>query len=236
MIQLSSFSDSDLCSFSKLCLRSLFFQRQRSFFYFRHKDTKNLLISQICVIFAIAMNIIKTPIEGLLVIEPKVFCDSRGFFSETYNEERYRQAGIDVRFVQDNMSQSQYGVVRGLHFQKGEFAQAKLVHCIEGSVLDVAVDLREGSPTFSQWFAVELSAENHRQFFIPRGFAHGFSVLSESALFSYKCDNLYHPEAEGGILLSDPDLAIDWRIPADRMILSEKDRKHPLFKQWIVES
>ncbi|MBR1808889.1 MAG: dTDP-4-dehydrorhamnose 3,5-epimerase [Paludibacteraceae bacterium] len=175
------------------------------------------------------MTIHTTPIEGLLVIEPKVFEDARGFFAETYNEERYQAAGITARFLQDNMSQSQFGVVRGLHFQKGEHAQAKLVQCIEGKVLDVAVDIRKGSPTFGQWYSVVLTAENHRQFFIPRGFAHGFSVLSERALFSYKCDNLYCPESEGGILLTDPDLGIDWQIPADKMILSEKDKKHPRF-------
>ena len=160
------------------------------------------------------MNIIKTPIEGLLIIEPRVFNDARGFFEETYNEQRYREAGIDVRFVQDNLSASCYGVVRGLHFQRPPglhfqrppYTQSKLVTCIEGAVLDVAVDLRKGSPTFGQHVAVELSADNHRQFFIPKGFAHGFSVLSEHALFSYKCDELYHPEADGGILLSDPAL------------------------------
>ncbi|MBR1564875.1 MAG: dTDP-4-dehydrorhamnose 3,5-epimerase [Paludibacteraceae bacterium] len=176
------------------------------------------------------MNIINTPIEGLLIIEPQVFYDARGFFCETYNEERYLKAGITQRFVQDNMSKSQYGVVRGLHFQKGDAAQAKLVQCIRGSVLDVAVDLREGSKTFGEWFSVELTEENHRQFLIPRGFAHGFSVLSEQAIFSYKCDNLYHPEAEGGILLTDPELGIDWRIPQDKMLLSDKDRRHPLLK------
>ena len=177
------------------------------------------------------MEVIKTPIEGLLIIEPRVFKDARGFFVETYNEQRYREAGIDARFVQDNMSASCYGVVRGLHFQRPPFTQAKLVTCIEGCVLDVAVDLRTGSPTFGQHFAVELSADNYRQFFIPKGFAHGFSVLSERALFSYKCDELYHPEADGGILLSDPALAIDWRIPADQRILSEKDTKHPLLAE-----
>ncbi len=181
------------------------------------------------------MNILTTPIEGLLVLEPQVFGDARGFFLETYNQQRYREAGIDAHFVQDNMSQSQYGVVRGLHFQKGEAAQAKLVQCIEGKVLDVAVDLRKGSRTFGQWYAVELSADNHRQFFIPRGFAHGFSVLSEKALFSYKCDNLYCPQAEGGILLTDADLNIDWRVPVEKMILSEKDKRHPSFKQFCKE-
>lgn len=176
------------------------------------------------------MNVIETPIEGLLIVEPQVFGDARGYFVETYNEARYAAAGITARFVQDNQSMSSYGVVRGLHFQKPPYSQAKLVSCVEGSVLDVAVDLRSGSPTYGQHVAVVLSADNHRQFFIPKGFAHGFSVLSERALFSYKCDELYHPEAEGGILLSDPDLGIDWQIPADKMNLSAKDTKHPLFK------
>lgn len=176
------------------------------------------------------MEVIKTPIEGLLIIEPRVFQDARGFFEETYNEQRYRDAGIDVRFVQDNLSASCYGVVRGLHFQRPPFTQAKLVSCIVGSVLDVAVDLRKDSPTFGHHVAVEINDKNHRQFFIPKGFAHGFSVLSEYALFSYKCDELYHPEADGGILLSDPALNINWRIPDDKRILSEKDTKHPLLK------
>jgi len=176
------------------------------------------------------MEIIKTPIEGLLIIEPRVFQDARGFFEETYNEQRYRDAGIDVRFVQDNLSASCYGVVRGLHFQRPPFCQAKLVSCIVGSVLDVAVDLRKDSPTFGQHVAVEINDKNHRQFFIPKGFAHGFSVLSDYALFSYKCDELYHPEADGGILLSDPALNIDWLIPADKRIISDKDTRHPLLK------
>ena len=173
------------------------------------------------------MEIIKTPIEGLLVIEPRVFKDARGYFVETYNEERYRAAGIDAQFVQDNQSCSSYGVVRGLHFQRPPYSQAKLVCCTVGRVLDVAVDLRKDSPTFSQWFGVELSEDNKRQFFIPRGFAHGFSVLSNQAIFTY---NLYHPEADGGILLNDPNLAIDWKVPEDLRIISEKDTKHPLLK------
>ena len=176
------------------------------------------------------MNIIQTPIEGLLIIEPSVFSDARGYFIETYNEQRYREAGIDAQFVQDNQSCSSYGVVRGLHFQKPPYSQAKLVTCTVGRVLDVAVDLRKGSKTFGQWFSVELSADNHRQFFIPRGFAHGFSVLSDTAVFAYKCDNLYHPEAEGGLLLSDPTLAVDWQIPSEARIISDKDTKHPLFR------
>ena len=178
------------------------------------------------------MEIIKTPIEGLLVIKPQVFVDARGYFVETYNEKRYREAGIDAQFVQDNQSCSSYGVVRGLHFQRPPYTQAKLVCCTVGRVLDIAVDLRKNSPTFGQWHSVELSAENHLQFFIPKGFAHGFSVLSETAVFAYKCDELYHPEADGGILLSDPDLAIDWQVPEELRILSDKDKKHPMLKDF----
>lgn len=176
------------------------------------------------------MEIIKTPIKDLVVIKPRVFSDARGFFFETYNEERYREAGITQQFVQDNISKSSYGVVRGLHFQKSPYSQAKLVQVIEGAVLDVAVDLRSDSATYGQWHAVELTAENHLQFLIPRGFAHGFAVLSETAIFTYKCDNLYHPESEGGIIYNDPTLNIDWGIPADKALISEKDTKHPLFK------
>ena len=176
------------------------------------------------------MQVIQTPIEGLLVIEPHLFRDSRGYFLEAYNEEKYRALGIDARFVQDNQSCSSYGVVRGLHFQRPPYAQAKLVCCTQGVVLDVAVDLRRDSKTYGQWYSVELTGENHRQFYIPRGFAHGFSVLSDTATFTYKCDNFYHPESEGGVLLSDPDLNIDWRVPADFRILSDKDTRHPLFR------
>lgn len=174
------------------------------------------------------MNIIKTPIEGLLIIEPRVFTDQRGYFVETYNEKRYFDAGITAQFVQDNQSCSTYGVVRGLHFQRPPHSQAKLVCCTRGRVLDVAVDLRKDSATYGQWFSVELNEDNHRQFFIPKGFAHGFSVLSETAIFTYKCDDFYHPEADGGILLSDPALGIDWQIPAEQRIISDKDTKHPL--------
>ena len=158
------------------------------------------------------MNIIQTPIEGLLVIEPKVFKDARGYFVETYNEQRYHEAGIDTVFVQDNQSCSSYGVVRGLHFQRPPYSQAKLVCCTVGRVLDVAVDLRKSSPTYGQWFGVELSEDNKRQFYIP------------------KCDCLYHPEADGGILLNDPDLAIDWKVPEELRIISAKDTQHPLLK------
>lgn len=176
------------------------------------------------------MEIIKTPIKDLIIIQPRVFPDARGFFFETYNEERYREVGITNKFVQDNMSKSSYGVVRGLHFQKPPYTQAKLVQVIEGAVLDVAVDLRSGSETYGQWYAVELSADNHLQFLVPCGFAHGFSVLSETAVFSYKCDNFYNPSSEGGVIFNDPDLNIDWRIPADKMVFSDKDMKHPQLK------
>ena len=176
------------------------------------------------------MEVIKTPIKDLVVIKPRVFADARGFFFETYNEARYREAGIMQQFVQDNISKSSYGVVRGLHFQKPPYSQAKLVQVIEGAVLDVAVDLRYDSETYGQWYAVELTSENHLQFLSPRGFAHGFAVLSETAVFTYKCDNLYHPESEGGIMYNDPTLNIDWGIPSEKALISEKDTKHPLFK------
>jgi dTDP-4-dehydrorhamnose 3,5-epimerase len=173
------------------------------------------------------MEVIKTEIEGLYVIEPCVFEDDRGYFFESFNQKEFDEKVGPVRFVQDNESRSQYGVVRGLHFQRGEHAQGKLVRVVVGSVLDVAVDLRPGSPTYGKHVAVELTAENHRQFFIPRGFAHGFSVLSETAVFQYKCDNLYCPSSEGGIIWNDPDIAIDWRIPVSDVIVSEKDTRHP---------
>ncbi len=174
------------------------------------------------------MKIIETEIQGLFIIEPDVYGDSRGYFFESFNKRRFEeQTGISVDFVQDNESRSTYGVVRGLHFQRPPHAQAKLVRVVSGRVLDVAVDLREGSPTYGRHVAVELSGENHRQVFIPKGFAHGFSVLSEEAVFQYKCDDYYAPETEGAVAWDDPDIAIDWRIPADDMILSEKDKKHP---------
>ncbi|MBQ3250238.1 MAG: dTDP-4-dehydrorhamnose 3,5-epimerase [Bacteroidales bacterium] len=174
------------------------------------------------------MKIIETEIQGLFIIEPDVYGDSRGYFFESFNKRRFEeQTGINVDFVQDNESRSTYGVVRGLHFQRPPHAQAKLVRVVSGRVLDVAVDLREGSPTYGKHVAVELSGENHRQVFIPKGFAHGFSVLSEEAVFQYKCDDYYAPETEGAVAWDDPDIAIDWRIPADDMILSEKDKKHP---------
>ena len=173
------------------------------------------------------MNIIQTGIEGLVVIEPKVFGDARGYFFEAFNQREFDEKVGPVRFVQDNESKSRYGVLRGLHFQKGEHAQAKLVRVVSGSVLDVAVDLREGSSTYGKWHAEELTGENHRMIFIPRGFAHGFAVLSEEVVFQYKCDNFYCPAAEGGIARNDPGLGIDWRLPEADILLSEKDKHHP---------
>ena len=170
------------------------------------------------------MNFFKTDIEGVVIVEPKVFEDARGYFFESYNEAEFAKNGIDVRFIQDNQSKSSYGVIRGLHCQLGEHSQAKLVRVLEGKVLDVAVDIRKGSPTFGKYVAVELSAENRRQMFIPRHFLHGFSVLSETAVFAYKCDNFYCKDAEFGIRYDDPEIGIDWKIPADKIITSEKDR------------
>lgn len=169
------------------------------------------------------MNFIKTPIDGLFLLDPKVFRDERGYFFESYSEETFKRAGLSYYFLQDNQSKSDYGTIRGLHFQKGENAQAKLVRVLEGKVLDVVVDLRRYSKTFGEYFTVELSAENNRQMLIPRGFAHGFSVLSESAVFSYKCDNLYNKASEGGIIYNDKKLNIDWKIEEEKQILSEKD-------------
>lgn len=177
------------------------------------------------------MNIIETGIEGLWIIEPKVFGDSRGYFFESFSQREFDEKIGPVNFVQDNESKSCYGVVRGLHFQKPPHAQAKLVRVVKGKVLDVAVDLREGSPTYGKHCAVELSEENHRQMFIPKGFAHGFSVLSEEAVFQYKCDEYYAPQSEGAVLWNDADLAIDWLIPEDKVILSDKDRRHPTLKE-----
>ena len=174
------------------------------------------------------MNVIKTELEGVLIIEPKVFGDSRGYFFESFSERDFTsQVCQGVRFVQDNESKSRYCVVRGLHFQKPPFVQRKLVRVVRGAVLDVAVDLRKGSPTFGKYVAVELTEDNHRQIFIDGGFAHGFSVLSEEAVLQYKCDNFYAPECEGAIAWDDPKIGIDWRIPADKVILSEKDSRHP---------
>jgi len=181
------------------------------------------------------MNIIKTDIEGVLIVEPRVFGDARGYFFESYNARDFReQTGIDVTFIQDNESCSSYGVVRGLHFQKPPYAQAKLVRVVEGTVLDVAVDIRKGSATYGQHVAVELSADNKRQLFLPKGMAHGFAVLSERAVFQYKCDEYYHPEAEGAIAWDDPTLSIDWQIELDKVLLSDKDRRHPSFNDFVT--
>ena len=177
------------------------------------------------------MNVIETAIPGVVIIEPRVFEDARGYFFESFNQREFEEKVGPICFVQDNESKSSYGVVRGLHFQKGEHAQSKLVRVVKGAVLDVAVDIRKGSPTFGKWVSVELTEDNHRQFFIPRGFAHGFSVLSEIAVSQYKCDNFYAPQSEGAIAWDDPDLNIDWRIPADKIILSAKDSKHPLLRE-----
>ena len=178
------------------------------------------------------MNIIETNIEGVIIIEPRLFEDERGYFFESFNQKEFQEKVCKTTFIQDNESKSSYGVIRGLHFQKPPFAQSKLVRVIKGAVLDVAVDIRKGSPTFGQYVSVELTGENHRQFFIPRGFAHGFSVLSEEVIFQYKCDNFYSPQSEGAIAWNDPDLNIDWRIPAEKVVLSEKDSKHPRLKDW----
>lgn len=178
------------------------------------------------------MNIIKTAIEGVVIIEPRVFKDERGYFFESYSQREFDEKVSPIRFVQDNESMSSRGVMRGLHFQYPPFAQSKLVRVVEGRVLDVAVDIRKGSPTYGQHVAVELTADNHRQFFIPQGFAHGFAVLSETAIFQYKCDNFYHPEADGGISILDASLDIDWHLHISEAILSEKDTKHPLLQDF----
>lgn len=178
------------------------------------------------------MEIEKTAIEGLLIIKPRVFEDARGYFFESFSQREFEEKVGKVTFVQDNESMSSYGVMRGLHFQYPPYTQSKLVRCVRGAVLDVAVDIRKGSPTYGQHVAVELSEQNHLQFFIPHGFAHGFSVLSETAVFQYKCDNFYAPQADGGISILDQSLDIDWRIPVERAILSEKDTKHSLLKDF----
>ena len=180
------------------------------------------------------MEIIKTPIKDLVIIKPRVFNDARGFFYETYNEVRYQQAGVTEKFVQDNLSKSSYGVIRGLHFLKGEYSQAKLVSVAVGGVYDVAVDLRPDSTTYGQWYGVELTDENHLQFLVPRGFAHGFSVLRQEAIFTYKCDNFYHQQAEGGLRFDDPSLNIDWRIPSDKALVSDKDYILPFLKDLTL--
>lgn len=180
------------------------------------------------------MTIVKTDINGVFVVEPRVFGDSRGYFFESFNQRDFaQQTGINVTFVQDNESCSHYGVVRGLHFQMPPYAQSKLVRVVEGRVLDVAVDIRRNSSTYGRHVAVELSADNKRQFFLPKGFAHGFAVLSETAIFQYKCDEYYHPEAEGAIAWDDPTLAIDWNVAAADVLLSEKDRHHQQFNDFV---
>ena len=183
------------------------------------------------------MEVIKTPIEGALIIEPRVFKDARGYFFESFSQRDFDSLvapilGHTVQFVQDNESMSTYGVMRGLHFQRPPFTQSKLLRCVKGAVLDVVVDIRKSSPTYGQHVAVELTEDNKRQFFISKGFAHGFAVLSETAVFQYKCDEFYHPEADGGISILDGSLGIDWRIPVDKAVLSEKDTKHPLLKDF----
>ena len=179
------------------------------------------------------MNIIETEIKGVYIIEPKVFGDSRGYFFESFSQREFESVIGPVTFVQDNQSKSSYGVIRGLHFQKPPHAQAKLVRVVKGKVLDVAVDLRKDSPTFGQHFSIELSGENHLQVYIPKGFAHGFSVLSEEAVFQYKCDEYYAPESEAAIAWDDKDLNIDWKVPADDVVLSPKDKCHPTFNEFI---
>lgn len=178
------------------------------------------------------MNIIQTEIPGMVIIEPRIFEDARGYFFESFSQREFDEKVGPVIFVQDNESKSSYGVMRGLHFQRPPFTQAKLVRCVHGAVLDVAVDIRRSSPTFGQHVAVELTEDNHRQFFIPKGFAHGFAVLSDTAVFQYKCDEFYHPEADGGINILDDSLGIDWHIPAGKAILSDKDTKHPLLQDF----
>ena len=181
------------------------------------------------------MEVFETALDGVLIIEPRVFKDARGYFFESFSQREFDEKVRPIRFVQDNESMSTYGVVRGLHYQRMPYTQSKLVRCVKGAVLDVAVDIRKGSPTFGQHVAVELSEENHRQLFIPRGFAHGFSVLSDMAVFQYKCDNFYHPEADAGIQLMDEELGIDWRIPIEHAVLSEKDLHHAKLRESVLD-
>ena len=178
------------------------------------------------------MEVIKTAIDGVVIIEPKVFGDTRGYFFESFNQRKFEEKVRKINFVQDNESMSSYGVMRGLHFQLPPFTQSKLVRCVKGAVLDVVVDIRKGSPTYGQHVAVELTEDNHRQFFVPRGFAHGFAVLSETAVFQYKCDNFYAPQADGGISIVDKSLGIDWKIPVEKALLSEKDTKYECLKDF----
>ena len=178
------------------------------------------------------MDVIKTAIEGVVIIEPKVFGDARGYFFESFSQREFVEKVREVNFVQDNESMSSYGVMRGLHFQRPPYTQSKLVRCVKGSVLDVAVDIRKGSPTYGRHVSVELTEDNHYQFFVPRGFAHGFAVLSEVAIFQYKCDNFYAPQADGGISIKDDSLRIDWKIPTENALLSEKDTLHECLKDF----
>ena len=180
------------------------------------------------------MEVKKTEIEGVLIVEPKVWGDDRGYFFESFNAREFAEkTGLNITFVQDNEIKSRYGVLRGLHFQLPPYTQSKLVRCVKGRVLDIAVDIRKGSPTYGKWVSCELTEDNHRQFFVPKGMAHGFCVLSEEAVFQYKCDDFYHPEAEGGIAWDDPDIAVEWPIPAENISLSERDKHHPGFKEFI---
>ena len=181
------------------------------------------------------MEVIKTAIEGVVIIEPRIFKDARGYFFESFSQKEFNEKVMPINFVQDHESMSSYGVMCGLHYQKMPYTQSKLVRCVKGAVLDVAVDIRKGSPTFGQHVAVELTEENHRQFFVPRGFAHGFAVLSETAIMQYKCDNFYAPQADAGIQLLDEELGIDWRIPTAEALLSEKDLKHPCLRDAVLD-
>ena len=181
------------------------------------------------------MEIIKTELEGVVIIQPRIFKDNRGYFFESFSQKEFDEKVMPIRFVQDNESMSTYGVMRGLHYQKMPYTQSKLVRCTKGKILDIALDIRKGSPTFGKHVAVELTEENHLQLFIPKGFAHGFAVLSETAIFQYKCDNFYAPQADAGIQLRDEELGIDWRIPTAEALLSEKDLKHPCLRDAVLD-
>ena len=183
----------------------------------------------------LGMEVIKTALDGVVILEPRIFKDARGYFFESFSQREFDDKVRPIHFVQDNESMSSYGVMRGLHYQRMPYTQSKIVRCVKGAVLDVAVDIRKGSPTFGQHVEVELSEDNHRQIFIPRGFAHGFVVLSDVAVFQYKCDNFYHPEADAGIQLLDEELGIDWRIPLEHAILSEKDLRHAKLRDAVLD-
>lgn len=180
------------------------------------------------------MNVVKTSIDGVVIIEPRIFEDERGYFYESFSQREFEEKVCNTVFVQDNQSKSTYGVIRGLHFQRPPYAQSKLVRCVSGKVLDVVVDIRKNSPTFGKFVAVELSGENHRQLFIPRGFAHGYAVLSDEAVFQYKCDNFYNKESEGAIAWNDPEINIDWLLPADKVVLSAKDRMNKKLSESVT--